>query len=131
MSRIRRRNLEKSLRPGTRILPPVMIEHGGKRQLILFLADSLNSLDPDTGKKFWSLEMKPSYGMAIMLPRLHGDHLFAAAIDNVSLMAKLDSRQPAAKVDWRGDLKQGIYPVCPCPSSRLTGPCTESIDEEN
>lgn len=94
---------------------PVLIEHGGKTQLIAFLADSLNSLDPDTGKKYWSLDIEPSYGMAIMMPRLHGDRLFAAGIDHVGLMVKLDPHQPSATEDWRGDNKHGIYPVCPCP----------------
>jgi len=100
---------------------PVLIEHGGKSQLILFLADSLNSLDPETGDKYWSLEIEPSYGMAIMMPRLFEDHLYAGAIDNISLMAKLDPKQPMGKVDWRGDNKRGLYPVCPCPIVEADG----------
>jgi len=36
-------------------------------------------------------------------------------------MAKLDPAKPAAKEDWRGDVKQGIYPVCPCPIVEADG----------
>ncbi len=100
---------------------PVLINHGGKQQLIAFLADSLNSLDPETGKPYWSLEIEPSYGMAIMMPRLFDDHLYAAAIDNISLMAKLDPKSPMGTEDWRGNNKQGIYPVCPCPIVEADG----------
>ena len=100
---------------------PVLIEHGGRKQLIAFLADSLSSLEPESGEKRWSLEVEPSYGMAIMMPRLFGDSLYAAGIDNVSLMAKLDPKQPQAAVDWRGDSKRSLYPVCPCPIVEADG----------
>ena len=36
--------------------PPMLCEAGGKRQLIVWLDTSVNSLDPPTGKTYWSLD---------------------------------------------------------------------------
>jgi outer membrane protein assembly factor BamB len=33
--------------------PPVIFEIGGKRQLIVWHTESVNSLDPETGAKYW------------------------------------------------------------------------------
>jgi outer membrane protein assembly factor BamB len=52
--------------------PPSLIEHGGKRQLLIWHGESLNSVEPGTGKLNWSLPLKPSYGMAIAAPRQIG-----------------------------------------------------------
>ncbi|MFO1021185.1 MAG: PQQ-binding-like beta-propeller repeat protein [Planctomycetales bacterium] len=94
---------------------PVLIEAGGTKQLVAFDADSINGLNPATGKSFWSFPIAPNYGMAIMSPVKHGDHLFAAAIVNVGIMLKLDSEKPAATVAWKGDNRRALYPVCAAP----------------
>ena len=88
---------------------PMMIEAGGKRQLILWHADAINSLDPESGSVYWSFPLKPDYGMSIMTPRQHGDYLFASGIGNVGALLKLDRNKPAAEVVWRGDTKSAIY----------------------
>ena len=49
--------------------PPTMIEAGGLRQLVIWHAESLNSLNAETGKLYWSVPLVPEYGMAIMAPR--------------------------------------------------------------
>src|SRR5262249_3192517 len=55
--------------------PPVIYEHGGKRQLLIWHAESINSLDPANGKPYWSVPIEASFGMAIALPRKEGDLL--------------------------------------------------------
>src|SRR5262249_29223794 len=35
--------------------PPTMIEHGGKKQLIIWHPESVNSLNPETGDVHWSV----------------------------------------------------------------------------
>src|SRR5512138_910694 len=42
--------------------PPTLIEAGGKRQLLMWDPEKLNSLDPETGKSYWSLPLEPKYG---------------------------------------------------------------------
>ena len=60
--------------------PPVIIQHGGVEQLIVWHPEAITSLHPLTGKQYWSVPFEPAYGMSIMAPRLAGDLLFIGAI---------------------------------------------------
>ncbi|MGI8978488.1 MAG: PQQ-binding-like beta-propeller repeat protein [Pirellulaceae bacterium] len=95
--------------------PPTIIEAGGQRQLLIWHAEAINSLDPESGKEYWSVPLKPMYGMSIMAPRKFGDHLFAGGIGEVSVLLKLAKDKPAAEVVWRGDNKSSVYCVCSTP----------------
>jgi outer membrane protein assembly factor BamB len=88
--------------------PPSMIEAGGQQQLLIWHPESVNSLDPATGKVFWSLPLKPAYGMSIVAPSKSGDKLFVGAIQNESLLVRLSDTSPTAEEVWRG---KGIFPV--------------------
>lgn len=81
--------------------PPTLVEAGGRRQLILWHAEGINSLDPETGKLFWSEPWAMRSGMSIATPRLSGDRLFLTAFYNGSTMLKLDHDKPAATVLWQ------------------------------
>jgi outer membrane protein assembly factor BamB len=89
--------------------PPIMIEAGGTRQLIIFHAEAINGLNPETGEAYWSVALKPSYGMSIATPRKSGDYLFASGIGNEGALLKLDRAQPRAEVVWRGDGRTAVY----------------------
>ena len=91
--------------------PPTMIEAGGVRQLLIWHAESLNSLNPETGAVFWTIPLEPNYGMAIMAPRQLGDLLFAGGIGGKSVLLKLAADHPAATEVWRGSMKIGASPV--------------------
>jgi outer membrane protein assembly factor BamB len=95
--------------------PPTMIEAGGARQLLIWHAESLNSLNPETGDLYWSERLRPAYGMAIATPRLDADYLFVGAIVNKGLLLKLDPQRPAAEVVWEVSKGQGIGPVFSAP----------------
>jgi outer membrane protein assembly factor BamB len=56
--------------------PPMIYTFGGKRQLIIWHPESVNGLDPDTGKVLWSHEWKVNANMTIPTPRQIGDRLF-------------------------------------------------------
>lgn len=87
--------------------PPTMINAGGVDQLIIWHAESLNSLDPETGKVYWTFPMKPAYEMSIIAPIKHGDFLLATALKGESLLLKLDSEKPGAEIVWED---KGIHP---------------------
>src|SRR4051794_3445752 len=54
--------------------PPVVCESAGRRQLIVWHPQSVNSLDPETGKVFWTVPFGPvEYAVSIMTPRFHHD----------------------------------------------------------
>lgn len=87
--------------------PPSLIEFGGKQQILFWHGDSINSLEPETGKVNWSVPLKPSYGMSIAAPRLAGSFLFASAFKDVGALFKLSSS--GAEVLWTGNPKNAIY----------------------
>ena len=89
--------------------PPSIIEAGGTRQLIIWTPNAINSLNPESGKVYWSVPLKPDFSMAIMMPRKSGDYLFASAIGEVGALLKLDSAKPAAKIEWKGTPKTAVY----------------------
>jgi len=82
---------------------PAIFEAGGVRQLILWHPEAVSSLDPETGKVYWSL--KPTQpakaGMTIPTPRKMGDLLFLTCFYNGSWMLRLDASKPAAATVWQ------------------------------
>ncbi|MBL8822138.1 MAG: PQQ-like beta-propeller repeat protein [Planctomycetia bacterium] len=91
--------------------PPVIYTVGNTRQLIHWNAENITSLDPETGKEYWSEKLVPQYDMSIMSPRLEGNYLFAGGIGFVSACLELDTSKPAAKVLWKGDRNSSVCPV--------------------
>jgi outer membrane protein assembly factor BamB len=89
--------------------PPTMIEYAGKRQLLIWHAEAINSLDPATGKVYWSVPLKPKAAMAISAPRQRGAYLFASGYGEVSALMKLAEDRPAVEVQWRGTPKNAVY----------------------
>ena len=92
--------------------PPTMIEHDGRRQLIIWDADNLNALEPDTGRVIWSQPLKPMYGMAIMAPQMaktpEGVVLFASGIGRVGALFRLAADGSGPSVLWRGEPKTAV-----------------------
>ncbi len=82
--------------------PPVIYEAGGKRQLIIWHPEALNSLDPETGRVYWSEPFNARSGLTVAMPRLMGDKLFVSSFYNGSMMMRLNAGAPKAEVLWRG-----------------------------
>lgn len=86
--------------------PPIIIEAGKTRQLIVWHSESINSLDPATGKLHWSHDY-PSDGSpqrpapTIVVPRQMGDWLFISSYYHGPMMLKLAADKPAADVVWK------------------------------
>ncbi len=91
--------------------PPTLIEAGGKKQLLIWHPESLNSLDPENGKPYWSVPLKPNYGMSITAPRQLGDYLYTSGIGDAAVLLKLARDRPAAEVVWRGTKQTAVYCV--------------------
>ena len=87
--------------------PPTIIDAGGKRQLIIWLSETLNSLDPETGKLYWSVPY-PENGspqrpaVNISQPRLVGDTLYVSSFYHGPLAVKLAKDKPQGEVAYRG-----------------------------
>ena len=79
---------------------PVLIEAGGKRQLILFHPEAANSLDPETGRLYWSIPFKSNTGLSVATPRQLGDLLFFTSFYNGAMAVRLDKAAPSASLVW-------------------------------
>ncbi len=86
--------------------PPIIVNAGGTRQLITWNPASVNSLDPETGKLYWTRPFGPvQNGVAISTPRFYhdptlGDLLLVSSAYDGTLVLKLDAEKPAASVFW-------------------------------
>jgi outer membrane protein assembly factor BamB len=103
--------------------PPMIYDFAGKRQLIIWHPEAVNSLNPETGEVYWKIAFGPlRAGLAIPTPRLHGDRLFITAFYDGPLMLQLDGNKPGAKVLWRGksrseqpDKTDGLHSIMSTP----------------
>jgi outer membrane protein assembly factor BamB len=104
----RRTGVEKwkalSMKSGGQIgyAPPMIYDLGGKRQLVIWHAESVNGLDPETGKSYWSVPFKLKANMSIATPRQVGDRLFLTAFYNGPMLLRFSPDKAEPEVVWRG-----------------------------
>lgn len=86
--------------------PPLLFTAGGKRQLLIWHPESVNSLEPETGRVFWTFPFtgrnnrKLKAGLSIPTPRLDGDRLFLTAFYDGALLLKLNGVEKPEQL-WR------------------------------
>ena len=81
---------------------PLIIEAGGARQLIVWHAAALVSLDPETGALYWEQPWEAGAGMSVATPVHSDDYLLVTQFYNGSLMMRLSQDQPTATLLWKG-----------------------------
>jgi len=91
--------------------PPTIIEAGGQRQLILVRVNAVTSVDPATGKEYWSTPYEATSGSVIMSPVRSGNFLYVGGYANKNLLVELSDDKPAAELVWRDKPQHGISPV--------------------
>lgn len=91
--------------------PPKIIEAGGVRQLITLRPDAISSVDPATGKEYWSLPYEATSGSIIMTPVFFDDFLYVAGYSQQSQLLRLASDRPAAEKVWENKARDAISPV--------------------
>ena len=100
--------------------PPMIYSVGKTRQLIIWHPESINSLDPETGKVYWSHPFPVRSGLSVPTPRVQDDLLFITSFYNGPIMLRLDREKPAASVIWRGKSTSerntdGLHSIMPTP----------------
>jgi outer membrane protein assembly factor BamB len=96
--------------------PPILIEAGGKRQLIVWHSESVNGLNPATGEVYWT-QPYPTEGEperpapTISQVRRAGDLLFVTSFYHGPLMLKLATDRPAVTVLWKDKTKKRSKPI--------------------
>jgi outer membrane protein assembly factor BamB len=91
-------------RGGIGYSPPMIFEVGGKRQLIMWTPEAVNSLDPEKGTRYWSQKFLSRADLTAPTPRLSGDLLLVSSFYNGSMMLKLDKEKPGATVLWKSSV---------------------------
>ena len=81
---------------------PIIITAGGTRQLIMWYPGALTSLDPVTGKVYWSVPSTVGAGMTVATAVQSGPLLLVSSFYNGSVMVLLDDKKPAARLLWKG-----------------------------
>jgi outer membrane protein assembly factor BamB len=94
----------------------------GQRQLIIWHPESVNGLDPETGKVYWTQPFQVRAGLTIPSPRQASDLLFVTAFYNGPMMLKLDSTMGQPTVLWKGksnsempNRTDGLHSIMPTP----------------
>ena len=81
---------------------PIIIDAGGARQLIVWHATAITSLDPATGDVYWEQPFEIGGGLSIATPVRSGRYLVVSQFFNGAMMLALNPDRPAARVLWRG-----------------------------
>lgn len=79
---------------------PVLIQQAGKPVVVVWTADNLNGLDPETGKVYWKIPFSVRMGMGISTPVRYGDYLFVSCFYSGSLLVKLSRQSITAEKIW-------------------------------
>ena len=81
---------------------PVIYEAGGARQLIVWHAAALVSLNPETGAINWTEPWEVGAGMSVATPVRSDDYLLVTQFYGGSMMVRLSSDRPTATLLWKG-----------------------------
>ncbi len=80
---------------------PIIVEAGGRRQLLVWHPTAIHGLDPETGSILWQQAISSKSGLSVATPCVAGNLLFISAFYDGSLLLKLDGQQPTASQVWR------------------------------
>ena len=92
----------KSLEDRAQYTTPVLIEQGGQPVLICWTGDSVAGLEATSGKVLWRHVWKPrNMPIGIATPVVEKDRVFFTSFYDGSLMLRLATDKPEAKVEWQ------------------------------
>lgn len=82
--------------------PPRIVTYGGRELLIIWHPESVNALDPKTGKVHWTVGWKIRSGLTIPMPQMiDKEHLFLTSFYNGSMLLKLKSDHSTPEIVYR------------------------------
>ncbi len=91
--------------------PPVIMEIAGVRQLILFHPEAVASVNPQTGRVYWSEKYSATNGSTIMTPVRSGNLLYAGGFSKKNILIELSEERPAAKTLWKDKPRAAIAAI--------------------
>lgn len=100
--------------PNIGYCPPSIHEVNGKRQLLIWHGQAAASLDPATGKPYWTYKLPTYQAMSIAMPQLWEGKAFFTAYPQVAQLLDLSQESTPAPL-WKGDRNLGLFSVFSTP----------------
>jgi outer membrane protein assembly factor BamB len=82
---------------------PEIITHGGKRQLIAWGPEHIQSLDPETGAVFWTYPYKITYGVSIAQPIYRDGLLLVSGYWHGTKALRLGAQPTEVSLAWENE----------------------------
>ncbi|MGI9427882.1 MAG: PQQ-binding-like beta-propeller repeat protein [Bythopirellula sp.] len=82
---------------------PIVLEYGGRRQLVVWHPEAVSALDPSDGKLLWEVPFDVRAGLTIPTPRKLGKRLFVTSFYNGPLMIDLGNDGATPEIVWQTD----------------------------
>jgi len=82
---------------------PEIITHEGRRQLIAWGPENIQSLDPDTGATFWTWPYKITYGVSIAQPVYRDGLLLVSGYWHGTKALRLGKRSEEVSLAWENE----------------------------
>jgi outer membrane protein assembly factor BamB len=79
---------------------PILIKQADKPVVVVWTAENLNGIDPNSGKVYWKIPFRIGLGMAIATPVLYKDYLFVSSFYSGSLLVRLNMKTITAEKVW-------------------------------
>jgi outer membrane protein assembly factor BamB len=79
---------------------PILIQQAGKPVVVVWTAENLAGIDPETGSVYWKIPFPVKMGMGISTPVLYHDFLFVSCFYSGSLLVKLNKNTVSAEKGW-------------------------------
>ncbi len=95
------REVWRSLPDAAGYATPIVVEHAGRPQLICWTPENVHGIDPRTGRVFWSVPYKVTYGVAIATPIAHDGIVFVAGYWEGSKAIRLGSQPGEHELMWQ------------------------------
>tara|TARA_B100001175_G_scaffold311004_1_gene314836 strand:- start:704 stop:2065 length:1362 start_codon:yes stop_codon:yes gene_type:complete len=90
---------------------PVIETINGTNQLIVWHGESVNSVNPENGELYWSVDFKPEFGMAIGAPRIWNDLIYVMGYNGKSGTIRVSKDSKSAELLWGLDRRLGVAGV--------------------
>jgi outer membrane protein assembly factor BamB len=108
------REVWKALKDRPAYSAPIAATIALKRQVIVWTADSVTSLNPANGKAYWRVPFDAGRSqLVVATPVLRGDRLLLVSFEKGSKLLKLDRAKPRAAVVWETKRKPNSLMATP------------------
>ena len=88
--------------------PPVIVEVGAERHVVIWDSEGVVGMDPESGRQFWSVPFVAAFAMSVGTPQMEGRSLFVMCFSRKSGTIRIGEDNRSAELIWRGNPRHGI-----------------------